>query len=103
MSEDGNSFRDISDTSYRVGGQALVRTQVFLSKGHRDFLNREAGRRGLSMAELLRSWIDEKMNPTADSWEDNPLLDETPVDPDLEGHADGSVRSDAHIYGSVPA
>ena len=97
----GSRLRETAETTYRVGEQSLVRTQVYLSKKHRDYLNREATRRGQSMAELLRQWIDEKMNPNADNWESNPLLEETPSDPDFEGHEDASVRGDAYIYGAV--
>ena len=79
----------------------LVRTQVYLGEAHRKFLARESKLRGISMAELLREWIDEKMNPENDSWEQNPLLEITPEDASFEGHVDGSENSDRYIYGSV--
>jgi hypothetical protein len=89
--------KDIS-AEYQVN---LVRTQVYLADAHRRFLANESKERGISMAELLREWIDEKMNPENDSWERNSLLENTPEDPSFEGHEDGSTNSDRYIYGSV--
>ena len=92
---------DVSAEYQAEPKSSLVRTQVYLAESHREFLAREANQRGVSMATLLREWIDEKMNPGNESWERNPLLEATPEDPSFEGHEDGSMNSDRHIYGSV--
>lgn len=45
--------------------------------------------------------IDAKRNPGDAVREHNPLLSESPEDPDFEGHPDGSENTDAILYGSV--
>ena len=95
------SVRDISAAYEAEDKSALVRTQVYLAEKHRTFLAQEAKQRGVSMAVLLREWIDEKMKPESDSWEQNPLLEVTPEDPSFEGRPDGSVQSDRYVYGAV--
>ncbi|MCB1230270.1 MAG: hypothetical protein KDN19_08395 [Verrucomicrobiae bacterium] len=102
MSEEDSRLKDITDLSYHVSGRdtSKVRTQIYLSEAQRDFLNRESKRTGFSMAELIRHYIEEKMNPNEDIWEANSLLAPAPEDPDFEGHEDGSVNTDAIIYGS---
>ncbi len=100
MSEENDRFRDISDISYRTKNDiAKVRTQIYLSETQREFLNRESKRTGQSMAELIRDYIDEKMTPNEDIWDTNSLLAPAPEDPAFVGHEDGSVATDAIIYG----
>ena len=77
-----------------------IRTQIYLSKKHHDFLKNKSKEEGLSMAAIIRELIDEKMNPENTAWEGNPLLEETAIDTDFQSSGQGSVSSDASIYGS---
>lgn len=100
MSEKNDRFRDITDLSYHTKSDiAKVRTQIYLSEEQRDFLNRESKRTGQSMAELIRQYITERMNPSEDIWDTNTLLSPAPEDPAFVGNEDGSVATDAIIYG----
>src|SRR5436190_23093140 len=53
-------LREVMD-EYGAGAEAMVRTQVYLSRAEHDFLLSESGRRGITMAGLIRSIVDEKM------------------------------------------
>ena len=79
-------------------GEAMVRTQIYLSRSQHDFLLAEASRREESMAAVLRSLIDEKMTLPDSVWENNPMLAE-PADPDFIGAEDGAINHDHYIYG----
>lgn len=78
--------------------EAMVRTQVYLSRGEHEFLQGEASRRGTSMASLIRAFVDEKMAPPSEAWENNSLLD-SPADPEFIGPEDGVINHDHYIYG----
>ncbi len=89
------------DVSGVSGGEAseLVRTQVYLSVGQRDYLQSEGKRRGISMAAALREIISESMRPAAASWVGNPLLDEVVEDVDFKSSGSGSESVDESVYG----
>ncbi len=78
--------------------QEMVRTQVYLTPGQRDFLQNEGKRRGVSMAAALRQIVEERMRPEGAAWIGNSLLDEPAKDPSFVGA--GSEDADAGIYGS---
>ncbi|MGJ8696131.1 MAG: hypothetical protein ACSHYF_07420 [Verrucomicrobiaceae bacterium] len=78
----------------------LIRTQIHLSEAQRSYLTNQAKLSGLSMAAQIRHLIDEQMNPTQTNWGNNPLLEETVVDPEFSGAPDASTTSDSLIYGS---
>lgn len=89
------------DVSGVSGGEAaeLVRTQVYLSVGQRDYLQSEGKRRGISMAAALREIISESMRPAVASWVGNPLLDEVVEDVDFKSSGSGSESVDESVYG----
>jgi len=91
-------LREVMD-EYGAGAEAMVRTQVYLSRAEHDFLLSESGRRGITMAGLIRSIVDEKMAVPDRIWENNPLLEDAPVVEGF-GHEDGSRNHDHYIYGS---
>ncbi|MEI7728198.1 MAG: hypothetical protein WCO56_01425 [Verrucomicrobiota bacterium] len=79
--------------------EAMVRTQIYLSRGEHEFLQVEASRRSVSMASVIRTFIEEKMAPPNEAWENNPLLD-APADPEFTGPEDGVINHDHYVYGS---
>lgn len=110
---EGGKLREFLASYHTTGGEhpapdnapsqvaeELVRTQVYLSVEHRDFLQSEAKRRGESMAAVLREVISLAMKPAASSWVGNPLLEEVAVDASFESSGVGSESADAAIYGS---
>jgi hypothetical protein len=86
-------------TARDSGTGAMVRTQIYLSQNEHEFLLTAASRSGKSMAAVIRSFIDEKMAPPADAWENNPLLD-APRDSKFIGPEDGVINHDHYVYGS---
>ncbi len=80
--------------------EAMVRTQIYLSKAELEFVQREAARRGLPMAAVIRRYIDEKMEAPDNAWSQNPMLAPSVEDPAWEGHEDGAINHDHYIYGS---
>jgi hypothetical protein len=78
--------------------EAMVRTQIYLSREEHRFVQSEAARRGQPMAAVIRSFIDERMEIPDEAWENNPLLD-PPADPDFIGPEDGAINHDHYIYG----
>lgn len=83
-----------------ITSEAMVRTQVYLTRAEHDFLAREAGRRGEGMSAVLRGILDEKMTIPEEAWTKNPMLEPTPFDPDYEGREDGSLNHDHYAYGA---
>lgn len=79
--------------------EAMVRTQVYLTRAEHDFLTHEAERRGQAMSAVLREIIDEKMTIPEDAWTNNPMLEPTPDVPGWQGPGDGSINHDHYIYG----
>jgi hypothetical protein len=77
----------------------MLRTQIYLTKQEYDFLRGESARRGETMAALIRSFIDERMEIPEEVWTNNPLLVPPVEDPDWEGHEDGAINHDHYIYG----
>jgi hypothetical protein len=82
-----------------ISSEAMVRTQVYLTRAEHNYLLREAARRDEGMSAVLRGIIDEKMTLPEDAWTNNPMLEPTPLDPDYEGHEDGSLNHDHYAYG----
>src|SRR6185369_9545337 len=78
---------------------AMVRTQVYLTRAEHDFLSREAARRGEPLSSVLRGIIDEKMMIPEEAWVNNPMLEPTPDVPGWEGREDGSLNHDHYVYG----
>lgn len=79
--------------------EAMIRTQVYLTRSEHSFLQSEALRRNEPMAAVLRSFIDEKMRIPDEAWTKNPLLEPTVNDPEYSGRKDGSINHDYYIYG----
>ena len=79
--------------------EAMVRTQIYLSREEHRFVQSEAARRGQPMAAVIRSFIDERMEIPDEAWENNPLLDPPAEDPEWVGHEDGAINHDHYIYG----
>src|SRR5581483_668047 len=74
--------------------EAMVRTQIYLSKAEMEFVQREGARRGLPMAAVIRQYIDEKMEAPDSAWTHNPMLSPSVEDPSWEGHEDGAINHD---------
>ncbi len=77
----------------------MIRTQIYLSVSEHRFLQAEAARRGVPMAAVIRSYIDEKMNLPEEAWTQNPLL-APPADSTFVGPEDGVINHDHYIYGT---
>jgi hypothetical protein len=101
--EEEISLRDAASTSDvwkpEKSPSAMIRTQIYLSTNEHRFLQAEAARRGVPMAAVIRSLIDEKMSLPEAVWEQNPLL-APPADPAFEGPEDGVLNHDHYIYGT---
>ena len=67
--------------------EAMVRTQVYLTRAEHDFLLREAERRREGMSAVLRGIIDQRMNVPEE-------------EPGAEGLEDGSLNHDHYAYGA---
>jgi hypothetical protein len=87
--------------AYRVEveDEAMVRTQIYLSRREHEFIQGEADRRNAPMAAVIRLFIDEKMEIPADAWTNNPMLLPPIEDLAFEGHEDGAINHDHYIYG----
>jgi hypothetical protein len=81
-----------------MGVDAMIRTQIYLSRSEHQFVQAEAAKRGEPMAAVIRDYIDEKMELPDDVWTNNPLLDQ-PADPDFVGPEDGAINHDHYLYG----
>ncbi|MCX8155751.1 MAG: hypothetical protein N3J91_04765 [Verrucomicrobiae bacterium] len=77
----------------------MIRTQIYLSASEHRFLQAEAARRGVPMAAVIRSLIDERMNLPEEAWSKNPLL-APPADASFVGPEDGVINHDHYIYGT---
>ena len=78
----------------------MKRTQISLSEREHEFLRREARRRHMSMAALVRELIQDRMAADRRIPADHPFRDIIGL-----GHGDGSPVSEKHdeyLYG-VPA
>jgi len=80
--------------------ETMLRTQIYLSRIEHEFVQREAGRRNLPMAAVIRQFIDEKMEAPDNAWTSNPMLSPSAEDPAWEGHEDGAINHDHYIYGT---
>ena len=78
---------------------AMVRTQIYLSRAEYDFLQGQSRRRAESMAAIIRSLIDDKMQVPEDVWENNSLL-APPADPKFIGPEDGVLNHDHYVSGA---
>jgi hypothetical protein len=79
--------------------ESMLRTQIYLSRAEHEFVQREASRRDVPMAAVIRKFIDEKMEIPEDAWTNNPMLKPTVSDPDWKGHEDGGINHDHYLYG----
>jgi hypothetical protein len=82
-----------------IAPEAMLRTQIYLNREEHDFVRREAERRDLPMAAVIREFIDEKMKLPDDAWTNNPMFKPWPHDPNWKGHEDGGINHDHYIYG----
>jgi hypothetical protein len=80
------------------GPAAMLRTQIYLTREEYHFLQTEGARRGAPMAAVIRSFIDEKMVPPDEVWENNSLL-APPADPRFMGPEDGPINHDHYLHG----
>ena len=99
QSLEGDVLREAT-VPYGATAEPMLRTQIYLSRGERDFLQREASRCNVPIAAVIRGLIDERMALPQTAWEDNPMLRPTPVDPSWKGHPDGGINHDHYVYGS---
>lgn len=83
--------------------EAMVRTQVYLTRKEHEFLTREAAIENSSMAAVIRRIVDDRMEVPDAAWAGNPLLEPTPDDPSWEGHEDGARNHDHYISGAPKA
>lgn len=81
--------------------EAMLRTQIYLTRREHEFLQLEADRRGEPMAAFLRRIIDERMAVPDHAWKRNPMLDETPEVEGWAGREDGALNHDHYIYGGA--
>jgi hypothetical protein len=81
-------------------GEAMVRTQIYLTRAEHHFLQAEARRRNQPMAAVLRSFVEEKMRVPDDAWTDNPMLRPTPKDARFELPEDAAINHDHYLYGT---
>lgn len=86
--------------SYYTPPEAMVRTQIYLTRTEHDFLMAEGNRRNLPMAAIVREYIDEKMEIPEDAWLNNPLLQPAVEDPAFAGREDGAINHDHYISGT---
>ena len=78
----------------------MVRTQIYLDPREHEYVQAEAMLRGMPMAAVIRSFIDEKMEVPDDVWSDNPMLEPPVKDTTFKGREDGAVNHDHYIYGT---
>ncbi|MBU6410471.1 MAG: hypothetical protein KGR98_08785, partial [Verrucomicrobia bacterium] len=64
-----------------------------------EFLRREAARGERTMASVIRSYIDEKMEISEEAWTNNPMLRPTPRDGAGESREDAGINLDHYLYG----
>lgn len=84
---------------YEADAEAMVRTQIYLTRAEHGFLQGESARTGKPMAAVIRELIDDKMMIPDEAWTNNPLLEPTVEDPDYQGHEDSSLNHDHYVYG----
>jgi len=80
--------------------EAMVRTQIYLSRTEHEFVQREAARRNEPMAAVIRRFIDERMETPDNAWTNNPMLAPSAEDASWEGHEDAAINHDHYIYGA---
>lgn len=101
-SEEEGALREVANINYNTSPmteQAMVRTQIYLTRTEHEFLQTEAGRQGIPMAAVIRGIIDAKMAIPEEAWTSNPMLDPTPDVEGVEGRMDGVMNHDHYIYG----
>ena len=84
-----------------VEPEAMVRTQVYLTRREHEFLQSEADRRGEPMAAFLREIIDQRMSVPEGAWQSNPMLEPTPDVEGWTGDEDGALNHDYYAYGGT--
>ena len=73
------------------------RTQIYLTKEQYQYLRRQAEKKKVSIAEIVRELIEERL-PKEKDYEDNPLFS-IGEDGFSMGRRKGSERHDDYIYG----
>jgi hypothetical protein len=86
--------------AFKPEDEAMVRTQIYLSRTEHNFIQHEAARRGQPMAAVIRAFIDEKMEVPDEVWTENSLLQAPAADPKWQGPEDGAINHDHYIYGT---
>ena len=74
----------------------MRRTQIYLSKDQHDFLSSRAEKEGVSVAELIRQYVAEKM-PKEKDYENNPLFNMARKTFRM-GRPEGAVDHDEYLY-----
>ena len=80
--------------------EAMVRTQIYLSRAEHEFVQKEAARQNVPMAAIIRQYIDDNMEAPDNAWTNNPMLAPSAEDSTWEGHEDASINHDHYIYGT---
>lgn len=88
-------------SAYDAGAstEAMIRTQIYLTRAEHSFLQSEVEKRGKPMASIIRGYIDEKMPEAELDWSKHPFL-QPPADPDFNGPGDLSINHDHYAYGT---
>jgi hypothetical protein len=86
--------------AFPIEDEAMVRTQIYLSRVEHEFVQREAGRRNVPMAAVIRQFIDDKMEAPDNAWINNPMLAPSAEDPTWEGQEDAAINHDHYVYGT---
>ena len=88
-------------SAYDAGAsnQAMIRTQIYLTREEHSFLQSEVEKRGKPMASIIRGYIDEKMPEPELDWSKHPFL-QPPADPDFDGPEDLSINHEHYAYGA---
>lgn len=73
-----------------------IRTQIYLTKKEYEYLQRQSELQQVSIAEVIRHLIDDKM-PKEKDYEDNPLFSIS-KDGFSMGRKQGSEKHDDYIY-----
>jgi hypothetical protein len=74
----------------------IHRTQIYLKEEQYQYLCREAGRKGTSIAKIVRQLIDDRL-PKDKDYENNPLFS-IGKDGFSMGRRRGSLKHDDYIY-----
>lgn len=95
-----HELKEATAAMFAVPEEAMVRTQIYLSREEHDYVAAEARRRDEPMAAVIRSYIDERMEVPDDAWTNNPMLQPTSAEPTWKGHEDSGINHQHYLYGT---